>query len=50
MLVQLLAALMGDAVFGAVTACRREFLAEMERYFEERRFVPLAKIPVPPAR
>ncbi len=41
MLVELLASLMSDTILGAVTFCRREFLAEMDRYLEERRFTPL---------
>jgi len=35
MLVQLLLALVGEAVFGAINARHRGFRAEMERYLDE---------------
>jgi len=50
MLVRLLVALVGEAVFGAITARHRGFQAEMERYLEDRPFVPIAETPPPPTR
>jgi hypothetical protein len=50
MLVHLLAALLGETVFGAITARHRAFQAEMERYLEEGSSIRLGKTPAPPAR
>ena len=50
MLVRLLVALVGEAVFGAITARHRGFQAEMERYLEDRPFAPIAETPPPPTR
>lgn len=50
MLVQLLAALVGETIFGAITARHRAFHAEMERYLEKGSFLPLGETPSPPAR
>jgi hypothetical protein len=47
MLVQLLAALVGDAIFGAITSRHRRFQAEMLQYLETREFVPTSET-VPP--
>ena len=50
MLVQLLVALVGEAVFGAITARHRGFQAEMERCVEEGSVAPLRKAPPSPER
>jgi len=39
MLVQLLAALVGDAIFGEITSKNRRFQTDMLRYLETRGFV-----------
>jgi hypothetical protein len=49
MLVQLLMAFLGEAVFGAISARHRGFRAEMERYLEEGSVSP-GKTPGPPTR
>jgi hypothetical protein len=49
MLVQLLAALVGDAVFGSITSRQRRFNAEMLRYLEARGLVPPSD-PTPPQK
>lgn len=49
MIVQLLVALVGDAIFGAITARHRGFQAEMERCLEEGT-IHLGKASSPPAR
>jgi hypothetical protein len=48
MLVQLLVALIGEAIFGAVTARHHAFRAEMERRLEGRPAVRVDKTPPPP--
>jgi len=50
MLVRLLVALVGDAVFGAITAHHREFRTEVERYIDQGPFASLAKTAPPPTR
>ena len=50
MLVQLLVALVGEAVFGAITARHRGFQAEMERCVEQGPVAPLRKTPLSPER
>jgi len=49
MLVQLLLALVGEVVFGAIKSRHRGFQAEMERYLEAGA-VPPGKSPAPPPR
>ena len=50
MLVQLLVALVGEAVFGAITARHRRYQAEMERCLEQGSLTPLGKTPPSPER
>jgi len=50
MLVQLLAALVGDAIFGEITSRHRRFHAEMMQYLETRGFVRPGETTPPPAR
>lgn len=50
MLLQLLAALIGDTVFGAITSRHRRLHAEMLQYLETREFVPPGKTLPPQTR
>jgi hypothetical protein len=50
MLVQLLAALFGDALFGAITSRHRRLQAEMLEYLETREFVPPSETAPPHTR
>ena len=50
MLVRLLVALVGETIFGAITARHRGFQAEMERYLETGPFRSPGTPPPPPSR
>jgi len=50
MLVQLLVAFFGDAVFGAITSRHRRLQAEMLQYLEAREFVPPSETAPPQTR
>jgi hypothetical protein len=50
MLAQILAALVGDVIFGAVTARHRCFQDDMQRYLEGQGLVEPPTTPPPPSR